>query len=232
MAKAAGPFPLPSSPWQEAQYFKYVSLPDAVWGCLAAGFCSLFPCTWPKPKTVTNAMPKRITLTRNMGSFLRFAGVRVWVTTGVSSRSNTITVPRTGSLPLLAQKGIAARKGISLVIRAGQVKSLLCAPEVRLWEVAGQYSVLPSPAIGHRAHCSRCLRRQRYNCAAGNNLCRLRISTLAHFSALVGVNRNSARCHTLEKKIRRSSFGPPAAVTRGKTRWQSEGGVLYRRQRR
>jgi hypothetical protein len=64
--------------------------------------------------------------------------------------------------------------------------------------------------------------------AAGNNLYRLRISTLAHFGILVGVNRNSAgrasthRCKTDTPECRRTrresrhflrSEAPPRWIT-------------------
>jgi len=39
---AAGPFLLPSSPGQGAQYFRNVCSPEAGLGCRAAGFCSFF----------------------------------------------------------------------------------------------------------------------------------------------------------------------------------------------
>jgi hypothetical protein len=78
MAIAAGPFPLPSPPWQEAQYFTNVCLPDPALVCFTAGSCSFFPSARTMPRATASTAPERITLNVDIGSFSRFARVDAW----------------------------------------------------------------------------------------------------------------------------------------------------------
>ena len=89
---AAGPFPLPSSPWQEAQYLRNVTLPDAVLACFGTDFCSLLLCGRATPRAVTSAAPKKITLSRVIGSFSRFSKEGIQVATRFSPRSKIVDV--------------------------------------------------------------------------------------------------------------------------------------------
>jgi hypothetical protein len=95
MAIAAGPFPLPSPPWQEAQYFTNVCLPDPALVCFTAGSYSFFPSARTMPRATASTAPERITLNVDIGSFSRFAG---W-TRGVTAReqSSRLNISRSKS---------------------------------------------------------------------------------------------------------------------------------------
>src|SRR5271165_4411808 len=72
---AAGPPPLPSVPWHGAQYWLYMSFPDAAFVCLigvflTTGCWSVFSCA--KQRLVaTSKLPSRIMLFFNMRSSFR-----------------------------------------------------------------------------------------------------------------------------------------------------------------